>query len=370
MRLRLVEDWTEIRDRSGEWNALLDGTRPEDPFLTFEWYESLRDAFGQGGSTPTLFAEDSAGLVAVWPLHVERVRLGKVIPCRQLFDSGGWFVPHNGLICRGDPDACVPEMLQYVHARLPGWDVFVIANLIDGGATHGALRRACEELHLPIETAAGKRSPYLSLHGDWETCLKERSGNFRSALKRSEKTLHAMGTVSVEFLRSPNEVTRGLADVLAIERQSWKHPAGSAITSRPWEQAFYEAYLPRAAQRGIAELAIMRLDGRPIAYYVGITYGNRYSLLKVSYADDARAGAPGKVICRHVVQSHFERGLLEHDFLGEDERWKREWTPAFRPHVNLTIYRRGGYATMLRAIRRLRSRRRNAATQTPSTEAP
>ncbi|HOW17576.1 MAG TPA: GNAT family N-acetyltransferase [Phycisphaerae bacterium] len=369
MKLQLVEEWAEIRKRANDWNALLDGARPEDPFLTFEWYESLREAFGRGCPTPTLFAYDSAGLLAVWPLHPDRTRLGKVIPCRQLLDSGGWFVPHNGLVCRGDPAACAREMLRYVRARLRGWDALVVANLIEGGATHAALREACGELRLSTDTVAGKRSPYLSLQGSWETCLKERSGNFRSALRRNEKALKAMGTVSIEFLRSPEEVRRGLADVLAIEQRSWKHRAGSAITSRPWEQAFYEAYLPRAAKRNIAELAVMRLDGRPIAYYMGLIYGNRYSLLKVSYVDDLKAGAPGKVICRHVVQSHFERGLIEHDFLGEDERWKLDWTPAFRPHVNLTIYRSDLYGRMVRTIRWLRTRR-NEVAQTSAPETP
>jgi CelD/BcsL family acetyltransferase involved in cellulose biosynthesis len=356
MKMRLIDDWTETRTRANEWTAVAAGAGIEGTFASFEWCDALRLAHYKRGPAPTLIAEEDGELSAVWPLHIDRVNLGNVVPCRRLSDSGGWFVGHNGLICRGDRDAIALEMLAYLRSHLRGWDILEVGRLVEGGASHKALLRACASLDLPVTVAPGERSPYLLLQTDWEAYLQGRKSKFRSALNRNEKALGRMGAVEVRFLHTPEEIRPGLNEVMAIERQSWKHRAGSAITARAWEETFYTAYLPRIAERGVAELAIMTLGGRPIAYDMGVIENNRYSSLKISYVEDMKAAGPGKVMCRHMLRSHMERGLSEYDFLGKDEASKLDWTDTVRPHVTLQIYRSRWYARALDGLRRLKTR--------------
>ena len=76
MKLSLIDDWTSLRDRADEWNALAARSGIEGTFASFEWCDALRKAHYKGGPAPTLIAEESGRLTAVWPLHVDRLYLG------------------------------------------------------------------------------------------------------------------------------------------------------------------------------------------------------------------------------------------------------------------------------------------------------
>jgi hypothetical protein len=355
MKVSLHEDWVSLASRREEWDELAERAGIEGVFGTYSWWDALRSAHFRGGTgrAPTLLLEEDSRLVAVWPLHLKTAFLAGILPSRRLH-SGDWFMPHNGLICEANHERVALELLRFLRDGFRRWDALEIHHLIAGSPSHQALERAAKELGLTSEAEAARRSPYLALGRDWKAYLRGRSGNLRSSLKRNEKALQQWGEPKVDFLRTPEEVRRGFDSLLAIERQSWKEREGSSISARPWEEAFYASYIAQAASRGAVELALMSLEGRPVAYYLGVIQNGRYFLLKLSYVEELKSCGPGKLLASYVLRSHTERGLAEHDFLGEDDPWKMDWTDTVRPHVNLVIYRRRWYAAFLGGLRRLK----------------
>ena len=276
---------------------------------------------------------------------------GKIVPCRRLSDHGGWHAGHNGLICGADHEAIALAMLTYLQKHFRAWDTLEVVDLIQDSVSHQALLRACAKLDLLVTAHPGKRSPYLQITQDWDSYLRTRNSKFRNSLDRNERALNRIGQVNIRFLSGIEIVQSGLEEVMAIERQSWKQQARSAITARDWERSFYEAYVPRAAECGAVSLAIMQVDGRPVSYDMGLIQGGRYSSLKTSYVDDIKAVAPGKIMIAHVIRFLMEQRLEEYDFLGDAVDYKLAWTDTVRPHVSLQIYRNRLYAEVVDRLR-------------------
>lgn len=356
MKLRLVDDWAPLRDRADEWNALLDGSRPEDKFLTFEWSDALRQARSPGQAVPALVGEDAGRLIVVWPLILTKRTVARVVPCRIAGDLSQWFAPHHGVICARDRVDVIYACIDFLRRHVPRWDVLELGGILENGETHRAIESACRELHLCSDLRAGTSSPYLPLENTWQDYLAGCSSKFRSDLKRCEKSLAKLGQPECRFHEAYGELSAAYEQVLAVERQSWKHSEGSAITSRPWEDALYRELLDRAGPRGWLQVTLLTIDGEPVAHDFGMIYQGRYACLKTSFVERVRSANAGKVLRRHIIESLYARGIREHDFLGEAEPWKLQWTREVRPHVTLVIYRHRWHAHARRLVRQLRAK--------------
>jgi CelD/BcsL family acetyltransferase involved in cellulose biosynthesis len=357
MRLRLIDNWAEMRTRAQTWGALLDGSSPEDMFLTFEWCDALRQVHHTGGPAPTLVAEDGGRLVAVWPLHFSYRRTWRIIPCRVLADAGSWFMPHNGLACSGDRYHITRACLEYLLKRVSGWDVLDVDRLVEKGESHQVLERVCTDLGLVTEVRPGIVSPYVPIEGSWADYLATRSKNHRRNIKRWTEAVESLGKIQLQRYEAPGRWSEAFDAILAVDRQSWKQEEGSAITSRPWEAALYRKLLENASQANPVHLFILTLNGEPIAYDFGVVRARRYAALKTSFVDRLRASSPGIYMTMRVLQYLHEHDFIEYDFLGEAQHHKMHWTDLVRKHVALTIYRRKSHGRLIGGLRRLKGRR-------------
>lgn len=350
MKVRCIEGWEETATLAGEWNALSALGRAEDIFLSFEWYDALRSVHGTEIATETLVLEDAAGIVAIWPLHRRRTRMHVVLRLAGITDGSDWYLPHAGIATRGDPTEVARSYLGHLVARAD-WDVLVVNSLIEGGTWHRAFVDAAKGLDLPVRPEAGERTPYLPLEGSWNDYLAARGKKLR--LKRCQRSMETLGEVRVQQFRTPVELTEVLPAVVAVEEQSWKQDAGTALTARDWEYRFYRQLLQVAGPHGWAQVTLMYVDGRPVAHDIGLVRDGRYVCLKTSFVESIRSSSPGRVLREFIVRSLYERGFAEHDFLGKDERWKMLWTDRVRPHVGLMLFRTRLRASLVRGLDRL-----------------
>jgi len=359
MSVRFLDGSEWMASRATEWNALLDDRAPESMFLTVEWYDAVRQAHAAGEPIRTVVLEQEGKAGAFWPLCFSRKRRARLVPWTVGADCGGWFIPHNGIAAGGEVARSVERMLGFLRNE-GGWDSLRIDALISEGVWHRAYVDACRGLGLAFEVEPGMRSPYLPLEGSWEEYLASCDKKFRSDLKRCRRSMEQLGSLDLRRCTERDEVLAAYDDVLAIERQSWKHEAGSAITSRPWEATFYEKLLAGCADRGWIQISLILVDGTPVAHDIGMLFHDRYACLKTSFVEKFRGAHPGKVLRQFIIEGLYQRGFREHDFLGEDEPWKVQWAKSLRPHVNLTIHRRRWQAALIgkgRQLKRIVARR-------------
>lgn len=183
-----------------------------------------------------------------------------------------------------------------------------------------------------------RRSPYLSLSGPGESVDVRLSSKVASNLRRVQRRLSELGRLEVDVADGRDGLTALLAEGLRLEASGWKAERGTAIESSWAARRFYAAMATWAAQRGILRLAFLRLDGRGIAFQLGLEEAGAYYLIKGGYDPDMRRYAPGKLLARAMIARAVAEGLQRFEFLGAEEPWKLEWSPRFHERTLLRIF--------------------------------
>jgi len=160
---------------------------------------------------------------------------------------------------------------------------------------------------------------------------------FRANLQRCRRKAGA-----VVFERVQQPTPGDLADAAALEAMAWKATAGTNIAADPRAQRLYGE---------VAQLAFLRIAGKRVAVMYSVEDARTLYALKIGY-DPAFANlSPGHLLVYEVALDAERRGLLELDFVGRVDEWKRKWTELVHERCVVVIYRRSARGLVRYALR-------------------
>ena len=167
---------------------------------------------------------------------------------------------------------------------------------------------------------------------DWETYLAARPSALRSTVGRKLK--RAAGTLRLDLVDAPGgALEAGIAAYESVRAASWK-------PHEPFP-GFDAALLRLATAAGVARLGLLRqaLDSQPIAaqYWILDRGGICATVLKLAYAEAARAASPGTVLTALMIRHLLENGVQELDFGRGDDDYKQLWVGQRRQRIGLVL---------------------------------
>jgi len=338
-RVDFVDDWDElVRLRAG-WNHLLEGSRSDTVFLTWEWIEAWREIVGRGLRPFVAVATHSDGsLAGIAPCYLARLRLLKVIPCRTLrvlgdrhtgAEYGDWIAEAGR---EAEIGAALARGLAGARRR---WDCIWMPNVAGWTGVHDRIVTPCRAAGLrvrerPMEFSAARLPP------DPAEYWKALSGNLRSSLKRQRRSAEASG-VRFETCTSQGELTAFLGALDVLNHRHWS-AEGSIGTFRrkPLELAFYRRFTGEALSRGWLRFFALKLGDEFKAVQIGYAYKGSFLQLQEGFDPEGPPGL-GNVLRSMVVESCIREGITTYDFLGEHTEHKRRWLADARPGGDLMI---------------------------------
>jgi CelD/BcsL family acetyltransferase involved in cellulose biosynthesis len=322
----LAPEWDDLADRTGA-----------PPFVRPGWFQTWLDAFGRGSLE--VFAVRRGG------------RLAAVLPMLRragaLTSPSNWHTPLFGAVAEPGAEAPLAEALLARRTR------FAKLAFVDPEAPFVvACRERAAALGRPLLTRTIERSPYVPVEGTWDDFERSRlSGDGRSTLRNRRRRLMAEGALAVEVTGGQTDLGRRLEEGFEVEARSWKGEAGTAIDSRPDTRRFYTQIARWAADRGFLQLAFLRVEGRPVAFELGIEDGGACYTLKGGYDRAFAHGAPGRLLLVELLARTFAHGLERYEFLGQEEPWKQEWTDTCRERAVVQVFGGGWMGRLERAVR-------------------
>lgn len=317
-----VEVHANMGDIELEWEALAERTGAS-PFLRPEWIRAWWRAFGRGDLE--IFALRREGrLVACAPLYRLRGRLRS---------TTNEHTPEYGLVAEDDDAATV--LAEAVVAQSPRRLELAFldtaqAQAVWETAAHTAAYRTARRTLL--------RSPYLEVGTDWDDYERSLPPALRSEIKRRLRRLGEQGNLQLEVEDGSRDLDRLVAEGFRVEASGWKATRGTAIESSRRTAGFYRELAQSAAAHGRLRLAFLRLDGRPLAFSLGLEDGGVYYAVKSGYDPSYRQLAPGIVLRHRLLARAFAEGLDRFEFLGADEPSKLIWTKTTRERVLLQAF--------------------------------
>ena len=326
------ENLAALKEIEPEWRALAEGRG--NAFLTPEWLISWFDHYGDEATpfVPVLKGGDGKlrGLLAL-----ALARSGRPRVCRLGGGSlGDRFHPlcepmeeHEVAAAAGEALAAAGRpwsilALDHVEAQQP-W----ISGLAEGTGVR-LRRRERSAAELPLID--------LSRHTGWEDYLATRSKNLRQQIRRFAKRAGQRHSMELRRTRSCETLRHDLSVLWDLHDRRWGERS-SLRSNRA--RAFLADFSAAALKRGWLRLWFLEMDEQPVAAWYGWRVGDRYSYYNGGFDPAWSASSPGLVLMSKVIESAFEEGAAQFEFLLGDERYKLRFAERSRSVSDVMLSR-------------------------------
>lgn len=345
-----------------DWDRLMSRGEHE-PSVSFEWTAALLESHVQESDEIALIVLKRAGaVVGIVPLVLRPLKkLGRTFieafPVSELSNT------HSDLLVEEVSEPVLDAFVDALDRQELRWDAFGMTRFLEARSP-GALW--CEVLRRRwklFEYAREQPSFFLTLDRSFDGYLQQRSGSFRNALKRIERKLLGRGTVEIRCQDDFADFERAYEALLAIEQCSWKQDRGTSIAAVSRQAAFYRSLCRQAFQKNRLHLGFLCLDGRPVAYNLGLIENGTYYYLKTSYDQAERPFSPATFLRAKLVEELIGRGVKSVDFPAEPYEWERQWTDEVRWHRSLTLFAPSAGGIAYCAYRKVKRLCRGSANQ-------
>jgi len=160
--------------------------------------------------------------------------------------------------------------------------------------------------------------------GYWDS----RGSKLKSTVKRKGAPLLREDRLGFELVDMERHWREGADIYNAIYAKSWKpaepHPR------------FIDALLEKLGPRGLAKLAIARIDGVPAAAQIWLVQEGSATIFKLAHDPEFDRQSPGTLLTHWALgQLHDHCGVRDVDFGRGDDAYKRLWLSSTRNRVGL-----------------------------------
>ncbi|WP_164886953.1 GNAT family N-acetyltransferase [Piscinibacter defluvii] len=315
-RERLRRAWDQLVRTDCETVKGHDGTS------SFAWFEALTLAMPAASTSRVVVVLDGDNVVAMLPV----ARHAGAKRCVRLFTPTMLYGGRNGLLLRDPNPSMVVALLDGLRQAFGAWRSLRLS-LVEGSQTERLLSQACAGTsYRLLDDSERMPSPYFPLCARPEDFAAGMSKSLRQTLRTATNKLHRLGGLEYVELSDAGGTEDAIEAILKIERSSWKHEAGTAITCRPDQERFYRTLFPLAARSGLLYGLIGRLNGQPVAFNFGLVQGSVFCCLKHSQTTEYEGLSPGQVLNSELLDRLRLRGVRTYDFMGRPETHKLRWS--------------------------------------------
>jgi CelD/BcsL family acetyltransferase involved in cellulose biosynthesis len=320
------QEWAAL---GTHWNALLEASRANSVFLTWEWVSTWWRVYGAGHQLYVMVARAGSGeLVGVAPLQ---------LVSRRVFGMSAW----RTVTFIGSGGDVTPEYLDFVVRA--GWEQTVVDAFLDrmlGDATVSEFDLQPFASHSPnlertrarlqvcrggTRRVAGPRCPYLVLPPTVDVFLATRSRNYRKKIGEYQRRCRRRQARVRRALTEP-DVERDLRQLECLHTARWRGES-RAFRSAQYVQ-FHQTFARLMLARDGLRIFSMESGDRVMAMSYCLFHAGRYYFYQAGRDPSFAAERPGLVLMHQVIEAAIHEHASVFDFLSGDEAYKYRWATA------------------------------------------
>ena len=248
-----------------------------------------------------LLAWEGETLVGLWALRERRFGFLPAVlaapPYEYAFVAGPVIDPQHA-------DAVMPAFFAAIRTarNLPK---VIELKLLDGDAeTYRPTMAALSSR--PVLPLSERARPFLNGAAE-----RKRSGSTAKKLRQDWNRLAALGTVEVVNQRAADATRDAFEIFLKLESQSWKGDSGTALLSDEDDAAFARRWIAALATHGSASVALLSVNGKPIAAQVLLYAGAMAYTWKTAFDVEFSKFSPGALLIDKVSDALFASGIAQ-----------------------------------------------------------
>jgi CelD/BcsL family acetyltransferase involved in cellulose biosynthesis len=356
VELTVITEWSALARWRDRWDALAAASPTRSIFQTFEWHDAWWRSFGsQYAGLRVLLAHEGERLLGVAPLMIERRRVNLVTE-RVLCFIG---TPNRSsdyadfIAAAGHGEAAVAAFAGWIRSS-GDWTLLDLLH-VPGHSPHLAVaRRALAplgRLDEYVQYDAPARLLGTDPKSDAEAVNKKSLKRHFNALKKSGE---------VEFVHLGADAEEHL-ELFYQQHNGRRALAGGEglLFDQPAQREFYRSLARALAPLDRLRFAVVRLNGKPLAFHFGFEYDGVFTWYKPSFDAAEAHRSPGEVLIKYLLEYCIARGVKEFDFTVGDEAFKYRFANEIRKVNRLRVFRRPAGWAMMR-LRRFAGRLRRS----------
>lgn len=308
-----------------EWNTLLQRSRFNTIFLTYEWQTTWWECLGTGDLwIVAIRDQDSDELVGIAPLYLVVNERGRWAGLRK-FNLVGCIEVSDYLdliIAKGWEDAVFATFYAWLNSdEAPTWHVLDLCNLPQDSLTYRNFPQVVDRLRFDVAVSQEDTAPQFALPLHYDTYLQEQvDKKQRHEIRRKQRRAERETQVRFYVVGKDDNLEAEMDDFIALQQASREDKAEFMT---PEMRRFFGIMAQRMQDAGHLRLSFLTLDGEKAASLLAFEYNRHYLLYNSGYDPDAHAHlSPGWVNLAYTIQYAIAVGCRVFDFMQGDEEYK------------------------------------------------
>ena len=325
----IISDQAGFDAMEREWTHLFDHCRDITPFQSFVWNHTWWSYQRHPCSLALVTVREKGRLVGLGPFAAKRSWGSEhILPIG--FDRFAYFGP---LVEAGRDDVAQAIAttlaarfhhgllhIPYFQGRDEALSVIVTCLSSLGWRSCSWVRNVC---HFLCESRGS------------EAFLATKSRKARYNLKRDQKILKEAGSIAFQLFQGP-QLNEAIVDRIAgIQARSWL----ARRNQEPLGSFFYHDLLPALAQSNLAQVYILTLASRDIAFVLNYHHHTENICIYIGFDEAFAHLSPGKVLMHRVIETILDRGDQLLDFHFGDGDYKRFWANRSKYALEMIAWR-------------------------------
>jgi CelD/BcsL family acetyltransferase involved in cellulose biosynthesis len=345
--MQVISDQESFAKMRGEWNHLLQKSRTNTLFLTWEWVYTWWTVYRENSELFIITARNKDGeLIALAPLLIRKARYYR-FPVREVvFIGTGISDSQDFIIATGNTDI-LESITGAIYENSERWDIVRLEEI--PGVSPLSSNLAGEGFSWVREACSS--SPYLPLAGIWQDYFKTLSKKFKRDLKNKENRMSRFGNFEYSFCCGWNDDVESLVNLMVeIDGRSRKEGPGISFYASTNNRDFMGNFVKLAKDMGCVDFTSVSLNGCAIAYLLGFQYNNTYIAYNMAFSEDFHEASPGKLLLHEKIKWCFDStGCVgEFNFSRGASYIKKLWTTEVRQQVRIVFFKNTLYSQLIR----------------------
>jgi CelD/BcsL family acetyltransferase involved in cellulose biosynthesis len=353
IRIKELSNFSELEGLRPIWNGLLQNSRDNDVFSTWQWLWCWWKHFGMGRQLRVLLAEEDDQIVGIAPLMLSPHRFMNIGKINKVTFIGSPESDYSSFILLRNEEECFRAFLGHLMEQ-SDWDWLDLSDVPEGSLSAKLLCGLSRDLRgLDVEIADS--CPYVELPASIDVLTRRLPGHMRKNIRResqrlSEKYLVAFKTH--EDFRSTDEAMDVLFDLHERRMSSRETRFAAFIRRSSRSRDFHKDVARDFADKGWLYLSFLTANDQPVA--AGYSFHYRQKSYQYQGGFDPAFGPYSVRTLLHMreVQVCIQRGFKEYDFTRGAEPYKLRWPTKVRKNLRVQLVRKGWLPKMYRRIER------------------
>jgi CelD/BcsL family acetyltransferase involved in cellulose biosynthesis len=218
-------------------------------------------------------------------------------------------------------------------ASTPALPKVIKLRLIDAdAATFRPMMAALQARRGQMLRLAEHQRPFLAGETD-----RKRSGSTAKKLRQDWNRLSARGAVDIVNEREADDVGAAFEIFLRMESKSWKGANGTALLSDDDDADFARRLIANLSAQRNASVALLRVDGRPIAAQVLLYCGTMAYTWKTAFDAQFAKFSPGALLVDKVTDVLLSSGVTQIESCATQDSFMAQLWTGRRVTVDLLV---------------------------------